>query len=349
MTEQDLYMLVCEWDSYPDVDRNTTAFYETIWRRLEWFGEKEWNKYHPTINPPHLPSYMARLAQWVGNVSSEDDQKLLLEYAAYITFFSQEDFAALYQSAFRGPISQWVARQSQVRLSDPAFNDTLNCELLKRTWYCPITDSLNIAEFCHVNGIQGVSSRPQFMQYFRQATDPIGPIDPVPGILSYIAKEGIKRIVLLEDFVGSGSQVERTLVWALDSLKIPILFVPLIICPEGLAMTGRIQQIQPLFSVHPVIRLTEHDLLGDARGGKHFGRPDLADAIERVARATFSVIAGGANFVPSTAPYHPFGYEETGCSVVNYSNTPDNTLPLIHHKPASNQWNPLFARSTRVL
>lgn len=349
MTEHALRERVSEWDSYPDTDGNTTAFYETIWRRLEWFGEKEWNKYHPTMNPPHLPSYMARLAQWVGNVSHEDDQKLLLEYAAYITFFSQEDFVALYQSAFWGPISQWVARQSQVRLSDSAFNETLNRELLNNTWYCPITDSLNIAEFCHVNGIQGVSSRPQFIQYFRQATDPISPIDPVPGIHSYITEKGIKRIVLLEDFVGSGSQVGETLVWALKSLNVPILFVPLIICPAGLKMAHEIQKLYPLFSANSVIRLTEHDLLGDARGGKHFGRPDLADAIERVARTTFSVIAGAAQFIPNAAPYHPFGYEETGCSVVNYSNTPDNTLPLIHHKPASSQWNPLFVRSTRVL
>lgn len=250
MTEQDLRDRVSEWDSFPDTNGNTTAFYETIWQRLAWFGEKEWNEYHPTKNPPHSPHYMARLAQWVGNVSSEDDQKLLLEYAAYITFFSQDDFTALYLSAFRGPISQWVVSQSGVRLSDSAVNETLDHELLKDTWYCPITDSLKIDDFCHSNNIHGNSRRPQFIEYWKLATHPVSPVNPVPGILAYIAEKRIKRIVLLEDFAGSGGQVEDALRWALKSLKIPILFVPLIICPAGLTMAHHIQMGHPLFSVH---------------------------------------------------------------------------------------------------
>jgi hypothetical protein len=41
-------------------------------------------------------------------------------------------------------------------------------------------------------------------------------------------------------------------------------------------------------------------------------------------------------------PTHAFGFERCGSLVVTFHNTPNNTLPLIHHK--SDRWEPLFRR-----
>jgi hypothetical protein len=52
----------------------------------------------------------------------------------------------------------------------------------------------------------------------------------------------------------------------------------------------------------------------------------------------------------NTKPYGPFGYNpilpRRGAFLVMYTNTPDNTLPIIHHSSAS--WSALFQRSSRI-
>ena len=59
---------------------------------------------------------------------------------------------------------------------------------------------------------------------------------------------------------------------------------------------------------------------------------------------TFKQVVGDNSANPR--PYQPFGFKNTGALVVEYSNTPANTLPIIQHE--SNTWNALFPRSARI-
>lgn len=338
--------MVKEWDmTNPDERPSAASKFQSILDRLEWFGEIEWSEYTPAHNPEYSTSYMTRLAGWIGNVKRAEDCKLLLEYSLQLSFFSHEDLFALYQAAFSGPITRWIIEQEGLSLFDSEFQTRLSDELHKRTWYCPVTESMNISDFCHINQISGISYQPRFrnlkkfghagLKCFIQAPNPTNSAPP------------LKRLVLLEDFVGSGTQVSGPITWAASKLDIPILFVPLVICAPGARQLEKIgKKFVSKLHVSPLITLAERDLLGPKRNGVD-GMAN-ADQIERLARDTFEQVAGGLHTNKNTPPHTAFGYRQTGSSFVTYSNTSNNTLPLIHHKPKTGSWQPLFPRSARV-
>ena len=361
MTERELRNLVVEWDlGDANESPQVASRFQALLQKLTWFGETQWSTYLPSEQAGEDPHYLSRLARWIGNVPGEKSRQLLLEYATCITFFSHADFHALHLAAFRGPITRWVVEQTKLGLADPQFQQKLSDELRALTWYCPVTDSFDINEFHHLNHLSGVQHRPAFATLAMldtrggvasagQTTDEL-----VRNLKQYIAKPSkhprarpLKRLVLLEDFVGSGSQAADPIAWALHKLDIPVLFVPLVICCTGLEALRQLEESsQGRLKVSPLVTVRPEDVLGPVRQPQ-IGIPN-AEEIEALATATFARISGAAASELPHAPYTPFGYRKTGCSFVSYSNTPDNTLPLIHHRPAGGTWEPLFPRASRI-
>src|SRR5207253_483645 len=107
---------VKNWDirSPPREDEpEAAAKFSSLLDRVEYFAEKRWKRYVPAQHADYSPEYLTRLSSWLSNVNDVSDQQLLLEFAACISFFTAEDFCALYQSAFNGPITRWiVAREN---------------------------------------------------------------------------------------------------------------------------------------------------------------------------------------------------------------------------------------------
>ncbi len=54
-----------------------------------------------------------------------------------------------------------------------------------------------------------------------------------PGQSPHQRQPKLKRLVLLEDIVGSGTQCLPAIQWAIANLGISALFVPLILYPKG--------------------------------------------------------------------------------------------------------------------
>jgi hypothetical protein len=293
---------------------------------------------------------MERLAQWIGNLSDEADQKLLLEYAEYISFFSHDDFIALYRTAFDREITRWVVDQVGAKLGlggFDSFQDVVRRQLHDQTWFCPLTDSMDINEFFKVNHLQGVGHRPGFATLHMLAELSKTP-DPelARNVVHYMENPRLdsanphlplERVVLLEDIVGSGSQCLAAVRWAVANLGKPILFVPLILCPNGVdALSAEELNSNGRLTVRPVIELRRGDLLGPERQG-HTGWP-ITKKIEVLAERCAARCSVGKN---------TFGYKDTGCSLATFSNTPDNTLPIVHNKPSAGDWRPLFPRVYR--
>ncbi len=361
MTLAELRQLVVEWDLHNAIEGiDEASKFESMLDRLEWFGEHEWAEYLPAQHPTHSSQYMNRLAEWIGNVEAEKDRKLLLEYAMSVAFFSHADFCSLYQTALLGPITRWVVEHEGLSLDDSDFQMRLHEELHHCTWYCPITDSMDINEFYHVNHIVGVSHRPGFalLKMLDQSNND-GATSNVSSRLmdnlkNYIVNPNprvsapaLKRLVLLEDFVGSGTQAAGALEWAAKNLQLPILFVPLIICSPGkLKLQKLAQKYSSTLRISPLLNLEECDLLGPKRKGVE--GISNADLLEVLASDTFEQVAGGPHTDSRIAPHTPFGFEETGSYFVSHSNTPNNTMPMIHHCPEAGCWRPLFPRSARV-
>lgn len=366
MTEQELRSLVEGWDtSTPpgddlDPGKLTEASdYLAKLDRLLWFGENVWSNYLPSQHGHYSPRYMARLADWVGNLSDPNDQKLLLEYAGRITYLSREDMEALYRAAFEGPITRWIITQTGLRLCDTGFQINIKKAIHQQTWFCPVTDSLDINEFYHINRITGIGHRPAFasiQMLLDNATADIASHirDRIESFLNQPNKPGhgaselpLKWLVLVEDFVGSGVQAKKILETALEMVNRPVLFVPLIICPKGRKLLEELRSKYPdRLWISPVIDLTCRDLLGPAREQTECG--PLAPLIEALADQTFETVAGGNPKTINHVPYTSFGWRKVGGSIVTYSNSPNTTLPLIHHEPANGGWKPLFPRSARV-
>lgn len=348
MTLEELRSRVRRWDQRSDAGGVASSDYETMLAELEYHANKEWSVYLPATHPDYESRYMERLASWIGNVSSESDQQLLLKYALHITFFSHGDFTALYRTALNRIVATWVAEEAKATLSASgpgAFSELVATEIEKHTWFCPVTDSLDINEFYKVNHLKGIGHRPSFATLRLLAE---GGAEPDPAISRNIAaymenpggcpakpKPPLKRIVLLEDIVGSGTQCIAAVTWAVKTLGKPVLFVPLILCPNG---RGSLMQAMNdsggRLVVKPVVELQAADVVGPRRQAGWQIAPAVEDFAVRVS-------------AQASPGLQPFGYRNTGCSLATFANTPDNTLPLVHNRPASGSWTPLFPRVYR--
>jgi hypothetical protein len=344
---EELRAKVRTWDLY-HVPTSSLAEskYSFILERLEHHATRDWKTYLPAEHPAFKPSYLDRLACWIGSIDREEDQKLLLEYASYISFFSHDDFIALYQTAFNEVIMQWIAQSINISFGAGGAKEIdaiVNHHARYKTWFCPVTDSMDINEFFKVNHLTGMPHRPCFSTLQKLAEES-GPQNPIlaKNIAAYMENPGkpsesLDRLVLIEDIVGSGSQCLKAVQWAINNVDKPILFIPLILCPNGVdTLNNAVLKSCGKLTFRPIVELKRCDLLGPERRGQP-GWP-ISEMIERLAEKCSRHELFGLD---------PFGYKSTGCSIVTFTNTPDNTLPIIHHKPSNGLWQPLFPRIFR--
>lgn len=345
MTLEELDDKIREWDLRlpTGATPESAARFSYIYDQLQYHAEHEWSVYLPADNPEFSSNYLERLAAWIGNVADEADQQLLLKYAPQISFFSHTDFRALYRAAMNREVTRWVASQVSATLtgfSGKAFDVCVRGEILRRTWFCPVTDSLDINEFYKVNNLVGPGHRPTFATLQKLAEDAGSPnAQLAENLRYYMANEepSLERLVLLEDVVGSSAQCIDAVRWAADNVGKPVLFIPLILCPNGVTPLQDAQDASGgKLTVRPIIELDQADIVvRDHPAG--VGWP-IAEALSKF------VVDNNNRISPNRSP---FGYRDTGCSIVTFSNTPDNTLTLVHHKRPNGDWSPLFPRVDR--
>lgn len=350
MTLSELQEKIIKWDRH-HTGPPAEAKYSIIFDQLSYHASHGWETYLPTDGCAFSSDYMERLAAWIGNADNDADQKLMLEYASYISFFCNKDFNALYQTAYHREAAPWIAQQMGIDLLGglDSYNARLQNALKWETWYCPVTDSMKINEFYKVNHIMGAPQRPIFDSLHKMSEDPV---NPQPNIGKYWSRymdnpsprpandtrPSLDYLVLLEDVVGSSSQSIDIIRWAVTELGRPVLFIPLILCPNGVdSLKKEVKKLKGRLTVKPVIELKRVDLLGPERKGQQGWK--ISDSVESLAQRTVNKLG-----IP---PSEVFGYRETGCSLATYSNTPDNSLPMIHRSPRTETWKPLFPRVHR--
>jgi len=303
--------------------------YVSINELLEYLGNNLYYDYEPSFGP--YPDYYSRLKSWIENVPDEKDQQILLKLAKRIFYVGREEFGSLYRSAFNNHIVRWLAEQNIKFLDDPDSITKLK-KAIARCWFCPVTDSLRINQFYHINQIK------EAHHDYRPDWKSLKKFGDKEKIKKYIGDNKIEYLVLLEDFVGSATQSWEPLVYAselIDELK--VLFVPLIICPLGITKITDELKKKSNFSMRPVLTLsqdgfiTKEALTGEDKESKQF-----------------------RNLINDAAPFYQFkndilkfGFEEMGCLIVMYTNTPTNSLPIIHYE-SEPTWSPLFKRHHRA-
>jgi hypothetical protein len=346
---EEAFKLAEKWDRSADngpLERERYDDFTTIFRTVDFLEKELYRQYDPTCSPQYR-DYLTRLRDWLANTDDEDAQRVLFEFAPRLTFLGEKEFDSLYQATFNGPIARWILDLLNIRLDDPDLNDSLSRELHQHTWYCPVTDSMNISTFYHVNGIVGIEHRPDFRSLAK-----FGDKKAKERILAYMKNRGskkepphpLKRLVLLEDFVGTGEQCAETLEFAVGlDPDMQVLFVPIVICLAG---AKRITEMvnggkYPNLRYEPGLELTEDTFINDASPLRD---DPVGLAIRTLAISTEAQVAGSAGWPRG---YSKYGFGETGATIVLHSNTPNNTLSFVHHD--SDTWRALFPRAARIM
>lgn len=319
------------------------ATFNEIHQQLTFYEKTHYSQYLPTIGSDQT-DFEDRLHDWLSNPGlTRDQKKLLFRLAPRIIFLNREDFTKLHQSAVSGPITRWVIDDLSLAFGSPNFDARVHAELTNHTWFTSITDSMRIADFHHANGLGGIDFRPDWRSLAK-----FGDPAKIQSFMSSGSTVPIKRIVILEDFVGSGAQMSASggcVSFAAASFpSTPILLVPLVICPEGAQRASALASSFSNVRYEPMLQLRREDLV---LGGSN--APPSERDWAQLATATYPLVEGNQKSQPR--PYHPLGFpghvgSPTGAVFVMYSNTPANTLPLIQHE--SNTWSPLFPRSARI-
>lgn len=301
--------------------------------RLQHLALHLYGSYEPS--QPPAPDFWQRLDKWLNNVAPDQAaEKILFNLIPELFYVGTEELKELYRFAYNGPIARWLIEETGLMLDDPKITEKLYqaaCE----TWFCPISDSMRINSFYHVNNLPANwDFRPDWRSMDQFASE--------EKIRSYCYGR-IKRLVLIEDFVGGGRQMKDAVAFASKFTDIlSVLVVPLIICPKGMTTAASLEKTQGVrFS--PVLSLEQDAFIPRIAT---LGLPEFVYEVLDLANKTYPKVSNNTPPGKNNKPYFPLGWDETGGLIVMCSNTPNNTLPLIHWK--SDSWEPLFPRHDRI-
>lgn len=308
---------------------------EELKRDIEYLEKELYHEYEVTSQGDH-GNFGYRLARWIGCADSEQDQKALYAIFRHLFFIGAKEQKAAYRTAYSKHILQWLMK---VGNADPFSGNSKNNleEQLRQTRFTEITDSFGIREFCILNGIQG--------EHVRYRWDGNLVNWDSDWFLSEVLNHGQEHVgektnlVLLEDFVGSGSQMSDALELALSlGPHINILICPIFICPEGTRRCRELEARYDNLTFSPVLSFEPRFFISpEETEGEH---PDFGALRETLLRLHPKVEGVDQE-------YGPFGFGSTGGFVVPFSNCPDNTLPVIHRRK-ENSWEPVFLRTSRL-
>jgi hypothetical protein len=310
---------------------------------INFRAKESFNSYYPTSGSGK--DFETRLIDWLNNLDDLSQQALFFRLVPNIYFFTEEEFKSLYRAAYKDVILNWLinTRTDTLNILDEELKYKLE-EEITHTWFCSITDSMDIASFCHINKIHGNSNRPNWRDFSWFAD--------MNKVKNYIKMFKIRQIVLLEDFIGSGNQLltkdKRNDLSIIDCVKYiqneyNFLIVPLIISPKGQSNIKKSIEDQNLRNVkfEPVIVLSDECFIN---GDTNFDMQAKGENTKKYYQDLFNLLKITDKKIKFKTG--PFGYKDTGSLIVLYTICPNNTISAIH-EDKENEWHSLFPRINR--
>lgn len=287
---------------------------------------------------PESSPFLERLAEWLHNVRDDKtSQQLLFNFVPWLLFIGRKEMETMYRAAFTGPITRWIIEDAGLDIAADDLSSQLETEL-KQTWFGCLA-GMDIGSFMRINGLDEQSLRPDFrvLSYF---------VSEPAKITDYLREPGrhrppYKRIVAVEDYVGTGSQLAKA-ARVLEPLSdFPTLICPIVAAPMGVAKGRSIQDR----STH--IKFREHFQIPPAaclEPEKQDGEPVFFEPLRQLVRHTWDRIKTG-EYGDSPFGFCPPGMTVPASLALTYLNCPNNTPPLVHRKTSN--WEPLFPRLVR--
>lgn len=304
---------------------------------MNFFSNELFHDYQPTYGL--ASSFKSRLENWLSNLTNDDDRRTLFKILPHIFYVGSKEFNNLFRVAYNEIIAKWL-----IDINNIDFNDIDDAKIridssLRECWICPITDSLNINSFFHINNIPSNGWNEWRPQWYT--------IDRGNHLWKtyrdYISEYRIRKLILLEDFVGTGSQVSGVVEFILNQgLDIDVLLIPLINCPSGHRCFTDIENRYDRLTYGAVLKPSGNCFITHLEVPSE---PIDFSTIRDLLKRSYLQVSNGVPESDYDKPYSPFGYSQTGGLIVMHSNTPDNTIPSIHWN--SDTWNPVFPRHSR--
>ncbi|HZR34092.1 MAG TPA: hypothetical protein VFA75_01870 [Nevskia sp.] len=287
-------------------------------------------QYEPTLLPTDRISrkFLKRLDRWLDGFENEKQKWAAFRSIEYLLFIGSGEFFELYRAAHKIVLERWLIECSGIDIFAADADSCLKSEMAT-CWPCPVTDSFLINEFLRITGIPGHPFRPDW-----QVLKILGDKDK---IARHVERHKLTRLVLLEDFSGSGGQISRVLKFAAEAFAGPILLIPLVVCADGDRLLKKsVQDLKRGNIAYKPVLVVERDCLvqQDATAGEPRLFAGLREAINGGYKKLGVELEGGA-----------FGYGGVGSLVVMKGNCPNNTPPIYHFD--GNGWMPPFPRHDR--
>ena len=313
----------------------------------EWINDKEDNTVCVQTNAliryldrhlystfPEVKSFLHRLGEWLSNVKG-DDRRCLFEFVPNLFFVGPKEFESLQEAAFEESYTQWILSTSvQAKINSTSdFNSLIN-EELKQTAFTQLTDSMNISHFHHAAKMR-IKNRKLNVTW--HADIQVG-TDRLKSSIDMLKNKNIKRLVILEDHVGSGSQLRKVLNKSKDIFdNFSVLVIPLLCGQQGYN-EGKSLARKYNFSFRPVLVMNEHArILHNSQGQSSEILNQVKDVAENYKEMYVTKHRGKSDSI--------YGFADSGSLLVMHTNCPNNTMLFI--RANTERWRPLFPRQGR--
>jgi hypothetical protein len=331
---QELFLEIGKRKKWPEYYENSVI----LSSKIECYAEKLMNVY----DPAPMWNFQLYLLNWLDNVKTIKEKFLLLNSLSYFAFFNREQCNALYLEALHGPIKKWLIDIKDLNILDEDIDEILS-EKIESTFISAATDSTDISTMHHICGFP---MKHTYIWYsFINPTDDENEIKrKIDSCKNDLHEWKYEQIVIIEDFVGSGTQSIEVIDFLGNFPEWKILFIPLLICPQGdMAITKHLYTKEYNHIIYePISKMPWELILAEKRPHGSNCLPNLLDDFRKYARKIYTKVMGTK--ISGSKGY--LGYKETGALFAKYTNCPDNTLPLYNEKE-NKYWKPLFPRSAR--
>ena len=306
-------------------------------RSLTDFLEQVLYKEYEPVRVGAQGEFGVRLAEWIGSATRDSERRALYLLLGRLVFLERDQMAAGYRTAYSRNIASWLMEIEGLSFFDKDTESRLN-HAVEDTAFTEITDSFGLGNFLRWNNIPARGVRFTWEQHLR-------PWDSGAFLRKVMCSDtGVlrKKLVLLEDFVGSGNQMKSAVQLACSLTDVEhVLLCPIVICPDGGDCARKLVKKYSKLSYSPVMELPKEAFIAKAAApGEHKHHA----LIRRALLSLHPLVKGSpGSWDQETSP---FGYMDTGAIFCKFDNCPDNSVPVLHHR-SDLGWRPLFSRTAR--
>lgn len=285
------------------------------------------------------------LENFDGSAFDQDSEKLnALHLLSHFNYFGareiRELLRAMYRDLFRYPIIQDI-RNRNAGMRDPIELDRLFKAELHSTRFLGMGNpSESGAHLLYYFRQENKLSKNYFIHQHEILDAPTG------SPQARIAIPGLKRLVFIDDLLGSGSQAVDYSRLLLDSVKaaalkdgidLEILYFTLFAKPEGLEVARTLTSFDRVSAIH---EMSPSESAFDETSRVY---SKTSNGVSREKGKNLAHVYGNKLF-----PGHGLGFGNGQLLLGLHHNVPDNTLPIFWCDETAVDWTPIFPRYHKV-